>query len=224
VRFTKALENVDAFVSHSDVGCDGNGILAMLASPSSSQVIGYVVYASGTDDRGGYSAEKLAFYDAKGNLLNVTEATSGISDNEDVGYDDSKPAIDRAKTNAAFEKIQKLIKFNTKDISISIDASRTVAVKPESLPFSKLISNISSEIERWTMDKTDQGNESTEFLKVLDVDGSTLGYVITSFGSDDADHWFTAGYAIFSADGILLDRKMNANGMSDNCDNDCVVL
>jgi hypothetical protein len=57
----------------------------------------------------------------------------------------------------------------------------------------------------------------------MDANGQIAGYILASDGGDDADRWFGAAYALFSAGGELLDRQITTGGLADTATDDAAA-
>jgi hypothetical protein len=221
-RFTNAKAAVEDFAfRHTDQGNDDSGIAYVLDAPGSSRFIGFVVFAAGGDDADRYSADAIAYYTTDGGLLDLQTRASGISDSEDAGdwTNADLNALDGVKAT-----LKRAVKYDAAKQSVELVKSKTTAANADALPFAALVKTVQAEIESSTFAHSDQGDDATRFVSVTGADGAVAGFILESDGSDDADHWFSAGYALFSATGQLLDRQISTAGVADTMDDDSVKL
>jgi hypothetical protein len=224
-RFFKAKSSLEEFAfAHGDQGDVASSVRYVLSGADASTFIGYVVMAEGGDDSDNWSASATAYYTTDGTILDLESFTMGLSDSEDSG---DWSHVDQAHVDAEQKVLQTAFTFDggtSGRPSVKLASGKTQPAKADGLPFAKLVQKVQAELERSAMAHSDLGDEATRFVSVADDSGKIAGYILTSDGGDDSDNWFAAGYALFSAEGQMLDRKIASAGLADTMDDDAVLL
>jgi hypothetical protein len=221
-RFSNAKAALEDFTwNHSDLGDTDSEVVYVLDAPNSQTFIGFAVFSVGGDDADHYASTAIAYYSTAGALLHVESRATGISDSEDAGDWTNANTTNVAAEEAA---LRRAFAFHASSHRVELLAGHSAPATIESLPFAALVNTVKSEIEKSTFAFADQGDNATNFVSVRGTDGAIAGYVLASSASDDADRWFAAGYALFSANGLLLDRKISSGGLADTMDDDSIKL
>ena len=220
-RFGQAKTALESFAfAHSDLGNDASEIAYVLSAPGASTFVGYAVYAFGGDDADFWSATAAAYYTTDGELLDVVTGSSGISDSEETAWSKS---LDQTVIGSQTKALEAAISFDAATQTVSVaKTAKTVAVKAETLPFAAFVKTVQAELESSTFAHADQGDLVTRVVALQDAVGTTLGYILTSEGGDDADNWKAAAYALFTAQGELVGREISTAGRADTMTNDGV--
>ena len=221
-RFFAAKTSLEKFAFvHGDQGDIASSVRYVLSEPGASTFIGYVVMAEGSDDSDNWKASATAYYTTDGKLLDLESFSMGLSDSEDSG---DWTNVNQAHADAEQQALEAALTFDAKRPSVKLVAGKTQPATAADLPFAKLVQKIQTELERSTQAHSDNGDDATRFVSVADDSGTIVGYILTAEGSDDADDWFAAGYALFSAEGQMLDRKIASSGFADTMNDDSVLL
>jgi hypothetical protein len=221
-RFFKAKSSLEQFAfAHGDQGDIASSVSFILSGAGASTFIGYVVMASGGDDSDNWSARATGYYTTDGKLLDLESFSMGLSDSEDSG---DWSHVDQATVDAEQRVLETAFSFDADHPSVKLADGKSQPAKADGLPFAKLVQKIQAELERSTQAHSDNGDDATRFVSVADDAGNIAGYILTTDGSDDSDSWFAASYALFSAQGQMLDRKIATSGFADTMDDDAVLL
>ena len=219
-RFGQAKTAVESFAfAHADLGNNASEIAYVLSAPGASTFVGYAVFAFGGDDAEFWSSRAAAYYSTEGELLDVVTTSAGVADGEDAGH---WAGVDEELVAKERQALEGAITFDANAQTVAVTAAKTVPAKADALPFATLVKKLQIELEASTFAHADQGNTVTKLVGLEDAAGTTLGYILTSEGGDDADDWKAAGYALFSAQGQLVGRQIATAGRADNMTNDSV--
>jgi hypothetical protein len=215
-RLNKAKAALEKFAfNHTDMGDSDSGISMVKGA-------GYAVWASGGDDRGGFSASAVAYYDLDGHLLDVDTRSKGVSDSEESGDWEN---ADQAKLAAETKALRAAVSFSAKKQSADLDPTKAkrIDIKDVQGAAGQMISKVQQELEASTFEHADMGNTATRLYSITGNDGAVAGYALTSEGGDDADRWSAGGVTLISAQGQLIDRQIATTGRADNMSDDAVA-
>lgn len=221
-RFDNAKGSLEDFAfNHSDMGDTWSQVSYVLSAPGTSTFVGYAVFAYGGDDSDAYASGAVEYYTTDGKILEVDSRADGRSDSEDAG---DWTNVDTNLLSAQEKTLRGAFTFDGNESTIKLDAAKTAKADIDALPFAKLVHALEDEIQATTWAHSDMGDDATWFVSVKGDDGKIAGYILAAEGDDDSDQWFSAGYALFSAGGQLLDRQIASGGIADTMDDDATLL